>query len=157
MLMSSKIEEEIKMEKIYITDPKTETRIELQEYLKQENLLLDESKYPFTIDHSKCLSCQREKGNPHLCSSCQWELSGVGDNIKRNQRAKSQLRDIEFILDNLMRKSFYFEETTIKDAIDLVETEINESEYTDDKTKLIIQLERIKQLDKLGLDWNSGY
>jgi len=24
------------------------------------------------LDHSLCLNCQMQPGNPHLCSSCQW-------------------------------------------------------------------------------------
>lgn len=27
------------------------------------------------LDHSLCLKCQGIKGDPHLCSSCQWALA----------------------------------------------------------------------------------
>ena len=43
-------------------------------------------------DHSLCLNCQVGKGNPHLCSSCQWYASNHLVEM-RNQRLVDQKLD----------------------------------------------------------------
>ena len=51
-------------------------------------------KFPET-DHSLCLICQIEKGNPHLCGSCQWSASNVFDNMNRQKLVDQKLDEIE--------------------------------------------------------------
>lgn len=156
--MSTETKEEIKLI-TQIRDPKTEELIEIDDYMKQESLYLDEEKFPFKIDHKKCLNCQDKDRVEHscLCFSCQWHLSGVGNDLKRHLKGKAALRDIEFIINDIVTPSIYFDETKVDEAINQIDFAIKTETQEDHRDLLVIQIMRLKQLSRLGLNWESGY
>lgn len=132
-----------------------------QEFTKEEIEkmdLIDESKFPFTVDHTKCLQCQQQEREEHscLCFSCQWNLSGVGLDLKRNREARRQFKDIESELDNF-GITVYFDTDSISSVIAQVNEAIAKETNFSYREELNTQLIRIEQLVRLGLEWESGY
>lgn len=95
--------------------------------------MLDTTKFPFLVDHSKCLNCQFvdsldrtkaddggawQKGD-HLCSSCQWHCAMLALTTRREARMKHALREIE---DNLPFVDF--EEKSPKDVLEELQNAI---------------------------------
>lgn len=135
-----------------------------------KNDFINEEIYPFKIDHSKCLSCQQidrldpksdtyqqdlvngQKGQ-YLCSSCQWHLSGVSDQIRKTSKGRDQMRNIESNLSNL-GIDIYFD----TDSIETIKAKVYSKLDDDNDTKeLEIELLKIEQLQRLGIKWDSGY
>lgn len=120
--------------------------------------LIDESQFPFTTDHKKCLNCQQKDRLEHscLCFSCQWHLSGVASDLKQNHIARRQLRDIESELDK-HGITVYFDDDSISSVIEKVNTAIHRESNQSYREELNTQLIRLEQLVRLGLKWESGY
>lgn len=116
--------------------------------------MINEKLHPFTTDHSKCLNCQMRDGekladsnrHSHLCSECQWHLSGIADKIRRDNLFVRELKDIESDLNDILSNAIYFDETHVPDVIKLIESRI----ANDYDPKLDEILERLKQIVKLG-------
>ena len=56
--------------------------------------LIESIIFPET-DHSLCLNCQVGKGNPHLCSSCQWYASGHLVEMSNQRLVDQKLDEIQ--------------------------------------------------------------
>ena len=99
-------------------------------------------KFPET-DHSLCLNCQIEKGNPHLCGSCQWYASNVFDDLRNQKLVDRKLDEIQNeipldVIDNsvsdliekLKQKKTMFGNDQIFNVLEQIkETGLNHSRY----------------------------
>ena len=63
-------------------------------------------------DHSLCLNCQVGKGNPHLCSSCQWYASGHLVEMRNQRLVDQKLDEIQHELTFGTKSNFKFDVTT---------------------------------------------
>jgi len=90
-------------------------------------------KFPET-DHSLCLNCQIEKGNPHLCGSCQWYASNVFDDLRNQKLVDRKLDEIqnEIYLDVI--------DNSVSDLIEKLKSKKGETNQ-----KLFDVLEQIKE------------
>jgi hypothetical protein len=131
--------------------------------------LIDTTKPPFEIDHSKCLNCQtvprltkeEQDGNKfdgstwqkgvHLCSSCQWHCAGLAQQIKTENVIHGELRSIEHSLygECLPCEDIYFDQ--IQPFVGLKRLEALPQRYKNE-----VVLEAIKSLhqivDELGFN-----
>jgi hypothetical protein len=94
-------------------------------------------------DHSLCLNCQYEKGNPHLCGSCQWYASSVFDNMKKQELVDQKLDEIQNeipidvttnsvsdLIEKLNQKKTMFRNDQIINVLEQIkETGLNHSRY----------------------------
>ena len=94
-------------------------------------------------DHSLCLNCQVEKGNPHLCGSCQWYASNVFDNMKKQELVDQKLDEIQNeipidvttnsvsdLIEKLNQKKTMFRNDQIINVLEQIkETGLNHSRY----------------------------
>lgn len=105
--------------------------------------MIDESKFPFQIDHSKCLNCQvvdrLDKDNPnpsndwqrgvHLCTTCQWHCAMLALDVRRDSSISSELRTLELDLNSIRSCSdIYFDTMTPKQALQQLESVIRDPE-----------------------------
>jgi len=130
--------------------------------LKDGNGLIDETKYPFKLDHSKCLLCQGKKSGRSsdgieqdtICQQCQWSMFNVGIDLRRNYVGRKVLRDVEEKLHDEGMFDIYFDEKlNLKHVID----EIKGKNPDGRNTVLNLQVERLEQLIEQDLNWESGY
>ena len=63
-------------------------------------------------DHSLCLNCQVEKGNPHLCGSCQWYASGHLVEMSNQKLVDQKLDEIQHELTFGTKSNFNVNVTT---------------------------------------------
>ncbi len=91
--------------------------------------MIDKTKFPFTIDHSKCLNCQQidrlDRDKPvdgstwqkgvHLCSSCQWTCASIAQQVRIDNIISAELRRIEGVISEF---NIYFDEVTPKQALE---------------------------------------
>src|SRR3990172_5743212 len=120
--------------------------------------MIDTTKFPFKIDHTKCLNCQMvenktdgmiidgstwQKGT-HLCSSCQWHCAMLALDTRVESIIKSELRRIEGVTSGY-GYSIYFDETTPEQALEeLLKIRI------EDNPDLTDAIESLKQIIELG-------
>jgi len=125
--------------------------------------MIDTTKYPFKLDHSKCFNCQtvsnlspdeRDGKNQtsstwqkgvHLCSSCQWHAGQLVLEVKSENVIKRELYRIEGIVSDY---GIYFDEKTPLEAIKTLEG------ISDSKTnkEIIRAVKDLKQIVGLGFN-----
>ena len=124
--------------------------------------LIDETKYPFELDHSKCLLCQGKKSGRSsdgieqdtICQQCQWSMFEVGIDLRRNHLGRRVLRDVQEKLHDEGMSDIYFDEgLNLKHVVD----EIKEKNPDGRNTVLEFQVKRLEQLIEQNLNWESGY
>lgn len=127
--------------------------------------MIDTTKYPFEIDHSKCFNCQMvpnlspdesdgktrtgstwQKG-VHLCSSCQWHVANLALQIRVDNVIKRELSEIENITSDY---EIYFDEVTPQEAIDKLEAESSHGYSRDEEIDSAIK--RLRQIVELGFN-----
>lgn len=110
-------------------------------------------------DHSLCLNCQVEKGNPHLCGSCQWYASNVFDERKKQKLVDQKLDEMEGNLEledsDGEPITVSFSKCSISYVIDLLEQTISnknsgEVQYQYQKDSLKI----LKEIEKMDLNYS---
>ena len=125
--------------------------------------MIDTTKYPFKLDHSKCFNCQtvsnlspdeRDGKNQtsstwqkgvHLCSSCQWHAGQLVLEVKSENVIKRELYRIEGLVSDY---GIYFDEKTPLEAIKTLEG------VSDSKTnkEIIRAIKDLKQIVGLGFN-----
>lgn len=122
--------------------------------------MIDTTKYPFKLDHSKCFNCQVvsnltpderdgktrsgstwQKG-VHLCSSCQWHAGQLVLEVKTENVIKRELHRIEGVASDY---GIYFDEVTPQEAIKKLEA-IDDSDINTPITEAIKDLKQIIEL-----------
>lgn len=131
---------------------------------KGEKGLIDESKFPFKIDHSKCLNCQvvdrLDKDNPnpsndwqrgvHLCTTCQWHCAMLALDVRRDGRISSELRALELDFNLIPSVSdIYFDTVTPKQGLQQLESVIRDPEISIEPKDREIINEAIKTLKQI--------
>jgi hypothetical protein len=123
--------------------------------------LIDETKYPFNFDHSKCFNCQlvpnlskeERDGNRdgsswqkgvHLCTSCQWHCAMLALETKVDNIIKRELSRIEGI------HGIYFDEVTPQEVIEKLEKEKSQRDVKDEEIEKSIK--DLKQIIRLGFN-----
>jgi len=132
--------------------------------------LIDESKFPFNINHSKCLNCQLvprlDKDNPspsndwqrgvHLCISCQWHCAMLALDVRRDGNISSELRTLELDLNSIpdISPDIYFDTITPREGLEQLESFIRDPETSiqpKDRETINHAIKTLKQIvDDLG-------
>jgi len=106
--------------------------------------MIDESKFPFKIDHSKCLNCQSvprldvladpsvdTQRGVHLCTTCQWHCAMLALDVRRDGRISSELRALELDFNLIPSCSdIYFDTITPKQGLQQLESVIRDPEIS---------------------------
>ena len=127
--------------------------------------LIDETKYPFELDHSKCLLCQGKKSGRSsdgieqdtICQQCQWSMFEVGIDLRRNHLGRRVLRDVQEKLHDEGMSDIYFDEgLNLKDVVDDIHFHLIKNNPHRNAV-LEFQVKRLEQLIEQNLNWESGY
>ncbi len=126
--------------------------------------MIDTTKYPFKLDHSKCFNCQtvsnltpdeRDGKNQtsstwqkgvHLCSSCQWHAGQLVLEVKSDNVIKRELYRIEGLVSDY---SIYFDEVTPQEAIKKLEAQ---SKIQPQVQEIPTAIKDLKQIVELGFN-----
>lgn len=126
--------------------------------------MIDTTKYPFKLDHSKCFNCQVvsnlspderdgkshtsstwQKG-VHLCSSCQWHAGQLVLEVKSENVIKRELYRIEGTVSDY---GIYFDEKTPLEAIKKLEAIVKSQP---EEKVCISAIKDLKQIVELGFN-----
>ncbi len=122
--------------------------------------MIDTTKFPFKLDHSKCFNCQTvdnktegmvidgttwQKGT-HLCSSCQWHCAMLALDTRIESIIKSELRRIENVTSDY---SVYFDEVTPEEGLEKL-LQIGSGYNEPLRPELTDAIESLKQIIELG-------
>lgn len=133
----------------------------------EKSKLIDTTKFPYELDHSKCLNCQGverlEKDKPrdstswqkgtHLCVSCQWHCAMLALETRRDSKISSELRILELDLNAIGNiDDIYFDEIKPTTALERLESVIRNPSITFLPSDREIINEAIKTLKQIVND-----